>query len=151
MTDEFPGIASAETPSTHQRLFLRYFTAILIDLVVLNVFAEHWEQVVVDSFTLTVIAAILLQVLLKSTLALEHKISAYFRSQGGKSAKILRFFSAWTILFLSKFVMLGAINLTFGGSIRFEGPLHGVVAFIVVIFAMLAAEEAVVRLYRRLA
>ena len=32
------GVASAEIPSNRQRLFLRYFTAILIDLVVLNLF-----------------------------------------------------------------------------------------------------------------
>ena len=33
--------ASAETPSNKQRLFLRYYTGFLMDLVVLNLFAEY--------------------------------------------------------------------------------------------------------------
>ena len=41
MSTEIPGVAQALTPSTGQRLFLRYFTAILVDLVVLNVLAEY--------------------------------------------------------------------------------------------------------------
>jgi hypothetical protein len=38
--DEMKEIASAQTPSTKQQIFLRYFTAIMIDLTVLNLFAE---------------------------------------------------------------------------------------------------------------
>jgi hypothetical protein len=68
--------ASARIPSTKQLLFLRYFTAILIDLAVLNLFDEYWEHVVIDSFTISLIAALLLQVLLKITLALEHRAHA---------------------------------------------------------------------------
>ena len=62
----------------------------------------------------------------------------------------MRFVSAWAILFLSKFVILGAINFAFGDSIIFSGPLHGVVAFIVVVVVMLVAEESIVRFYNRL-
>ena len=54
MSSNFPEVASAEAMSTKQKLFLRYFTAILIDLLVLNLFAEHWHNVMVDSFTLSV-------------------------------------------------------------------------------------------------
>ena len=43
--------ASAETPSDAQRLFLRYFTGILIDLVVLNLFDEYSDQVTVSGNT----------------------------------------------------------------------------------------------------
>lgn len=150
MKGNFPEVASAEAISTKQRLFLRYFTAILIDLMVLNLFAEHWQYVMLDSFTLSLFAAVLLQALLKLTLAIENRVADYFNSKAGTLAKIMRFVSAWAILFLSKFVILGAIYFTFGDSIVFSGPLHGVVAFIVVVVVMLAAEEAIVRFYRRL-
>ena len=66
MSDEFPHIASAEIPSTNQKLFVRYFTAILTDLVVLNLFAEFWRHVVIDSFSIALLAAVLLQILLNS-------------------------------------------------------------------------------------
>ena len=147
----FPKVASAEVISTKQRLFLRYFTAILIDLVVLNLFAEYWRHVNVDSFTVSLLAAVLLQVLLKLTLVIEGHVASYFNSKAGLKARIMRFASAWAILFLSKFVILGAVYFAFGDSIVFGGPLHGVAAFILVVVVMLAAEEAIVRFYNRLA
>ena len=41
MPDDALMPASAIAPSNKQRLFMRYFTAILIDLVVLNLFVEY--------------------------------------------------------------------------------------------------------------
>lgn len=150
MNNDFSGVASAEYISSNQRLFLRYFTAILLDLVILNIFAEFWHHVTIHSFTISLCAAVLLQVLLKLTLAIEHRAASYFNSKEGTLARTMRFVSAWAILFLSKFVILGAINFAFGDSIIFSGPVHGVVAFIVVVVVMLVSEEAIVRFYNRL-
>ena len=75
--------ASAEAPSNRQRLFMRYFTAILIDLVVLNLFVEYSDKVFVDSFTTSLLAAVVLQVLLKLTLAVEHMVADYFKARPG--------------------------------------------------------------------
>jgi len=151
MTDQIHGVALTELPTTSQRLFVRYLMATLIDLTVLNLFDEYWQHVTVDSFTISIFAAVLLQVLLKATLALEHKVAAYFSSKPGGCAKFLRFFTAWLILFGSKFVMLEAIDIAFGDDVEFTGAFHGVVPFIVVVAVMLAAEEVTVRIYRRLA
>lgn len=142
--------ASAEAPSNKQRLFVRYFTAILIDLVVLNLFAEYTNKVLIDSFTMSLLAAVLLQILLKLTIALEHRVAAFFKARPGGFMKFMRFFCAWLILFGSKFVILEAISFAFGQSVRFEGAYHGIVTLIVVVIAMLVAEEAIVRLYRKL-
>jgi len=139
--------ASATIPSTRQLLFLRYFTAILIDLAVLNLFDEYWEHVVIDSFTISLVAALLLQVLLKVTLALEHRVADFFKARTGGMAKFMRYFSAWAILFGSKFVILEVVNRIFGKDVYFGGPLHGVLAFIAVIVVMLVAEEFIVRFY----
>ncbi len=151
MSQTIPGLASAEPLSTRQAVFLRYFTAILIDLVVLNLFAEYWDRVYLSSFSFSLVAAVLLQVLLKATLAVEHRIGEHFKDKSGGLAKFLRFFLAWLVLFGSKFVILWALELVVGDEIMFSGALHGVVAFIVVVMVMLAAEEMMVRFYRRLA
>jgi hypothetical protein len=151
MTEEIRGVALTDVPTNSQRVFVRYLMAILIDLTVINLFVEYWEHVSIDSFTISILAAILLQVLLKATLALEHRIALFFNRMSGAFARFLRLFCAWLVLFGSKFVMLGAINFAFGDLVLFTGPVHGVVAFIVVIIAMLAAEELIVRFYRRLA
>ncbi len=142
--------AIAQTPSNRQRLFVRYFTGILIDLTVLNLFVEYSELVDIDSFTISLFAAVLLQVLLKVTIALEHRVAAYYKAKPGGFAKFMRFCTAWLILFGSKFVILEALAFAFGDDVYFGGPWHGLVILIVVVVAMLIAEEAIVQLYRHL-
>ena len=139
------------TPSLRQRVFMRYLTATLVDLAVLNLFVEYWrEYVAADSFTITLLAAVLLQILLKLTIALEHRLAAFFNARPGGFNKFMRFFSAWLVLFGSKFVILEALALAFGDGLRFGGPFHGIVALIVVVVAMLVVEAALVKFYRRL-
>ena len=64
---------------------------------------------------------------------------------------MLRFFSAWAILFFSKLIILEAINYLFGDHIQFLGPWHGVVAFIVVVIGILVAEGIIRKIYKSLA
>lgn len=133
-----------------QHLFMRYFTAVLVDLVVLNLFDEYWHLIQIESFTISLFTAVVLQVLLQATLVVEHRIADYFKAQSGTAAKVKRIFASWFVLFASKFVILEAINLAFGDAVVFGGPAHGVVAFIAVVVVMVVAEQAVIRVYRAL-
>ena len=143
--------ASAEAPSNGQRLFVRYFTAILIDLLVLNLFVEYSENVTIDSFTTSLLAAVVLQVLLKLAIAVEHRVAEYFKAKKPSGfMTFCRFFFAWVVLFASKFVILEALTFAFGDNVRFDGVFHGIVTLIVVVVVMLVAEEVLVRIYRRL-
>jgi len=142
--------ASAVGPTDSQRLFVRYFTAVLIDLLVLNLFVEYSSKVSVDSFTTSLLAAVLLQILLKVTIAIEHRVGAYFKAKPGRLMTFLRYFCAWLVLFGSKFVILEALSFAFGDKVRFEGRFHGLLTLIVVVVVMLVAEEVIVRIYRRL-
>lgn len=139
------------TPSPRQRVFNRYLIATLIDLVVLNLFVEYLPQYVfANAFTTTLLAAVLFQVLLKLTIALEHRLAAYFNARQGGFAKFMRFFTAWVVLFGSKFVILEALAFAFSDDLRFGGPWHGIVALIAVVVAMLVVEAVLVMFYRRL-
>ena len=138
------------TPSMKQRAFLRYLTATLVDLVVLGLFAEYWEHVVVGSFSVMLLAAVLLQILLKLTIVLEHHVAAFFNARPGGFNKFMRFFTAWLILFGSKFAILEALAFAFGDRLRFGGPFHGIVVLIVVVVALLAVEAILVKVYRRM-
>ena len=149
--EEIPGIASTEIPTTRQRLYNRYLTATLIDLTVLNLFEEHSEWVVIESFLISLLAAIILQLLLKASLALEHQVAVYFGKKEGGFARFLRFFVAYLILVGSKFVMLGVLDFALGSEVEFTGPFHGVVIFVLVVIVMVVAEELAVRIYRLLA
>jgi hypothetical protein len=143
--------ATAQLPSDRQRLFLYYFTAALTDLVVLGLFDQYSDKVAVDSFSTMLLAAVVLQILLKLTIVVEHKILAKFEGRTGGLWKFSKFFTAWLILFGSKFVILEALDVAFGDSVRFEGAFHGIVWLIIVVVAMLLAEELVLRIYRKLA
>lgn len=143
--------AAAKIYSDRQRLFLLYFVGALVDLVVLGLFDEYSDKVWVDSFTTMLLAAVLLQLLLKATIAVEHKVAAYFKQKPGGFMKFMRFFCAWLVLFGSKFVILEALSFAFGSKVRFEGVFHGIVWLIIVVVTMVVAEEIVVRIYRKLA
>jgi len=153
MADKIHGFlpATYDPPTDRQRLFLRYFTGVLIDLTILNLFAEYWHAVYVSSFTVSLLAAILLQFLLKLTIWVEHHVAEWFKKKPGKHMVYLRYFGAWLVLFGSKFVILEAVSIVFQGRVAFEGPLHGIVALIVVAIAMVVVEELIVRVYRKIA
>ena len=138
------------TPSKRQRVFSRYLTATLVDLVVLGLFAEYWEYVTVNSFTIMLLAAVVLQILLKLTIVLEHRVAAFFNARPGGFNKFMRFFTAWLILFGSKFAILEALAFAFGDRLHFGGPFHGIVVLIVVVVALLVVEAAIVKIYRRM-
>ena len=136
-----------EPRSNHQQLFVYYTVAVLVDLTVLNLFNEFWEYVLIESFIISLFAAILLQALLRMTLVLEHRVSQKFTSQPGLKPKIYRFLSAWGIVFTSKIIILEAINLAFGDAVLFTGPIDGLVVFIVVVVAILLVEHLFKRIY----
>ena len=136
--------------TTPQAMFVSYTLFVLVDLTVLNVFDEYWELVTIESFTISLAAAFLLQVLLKLTIALEHKVADYFKGKEGTAPKVYRIVTSYGILVASKFVMLGAINAVLGARVHFGGAFHGVVAFVVVIIAILLAEGIMTKIYRML-
>ena len=143
--------AEATLPSDRQRLFVLFFTGTLIDLVLLGLFDEYSSHVYVDTFTTLVLAAIVLQILLKLTIVVEHRILRKFEGKTGGAWKALKFFVAWLILFGSKFVILEALSLAFDKDVHFTGVFHGLLWLILVAVTMVVVEELVARLYRRLA
>lgn len=143
--------AEATLPSDRQRLFVLFFTGTLIDLVVLGLFSEHTNKVYVASFTTALLAAVVLQALLKITIVAEHRVLALFKGKAGLGWTSMKFFVAWLILFGSKFVILEALSFAFEEDVHFEGIWHGIVWLIIVVVTMLIVEQLVVRLYRKLA
>src|ERR1700751_4347879 len=143
--------ATTVAPSDRQKLFLRHFTGALIDLAILGLFNEYSSKVHVYDFTTLLLAAILLQALLQLTIVAEHRILHLFDGKTGAAWKGAKYFTAWLILFGSKFVILEALSFVFGDKVRFEGAFHGIVWLIIVVVTMVVVEELVVRIYRRLA
>ena len=143
--------AEATLPSDRQRLFVLFLVGALVDLVILGLFDEFSSHVFVDGFATALLTAIVLQALLKATIVAEHRVLARFKGKTGAAWTAFKFFSAWLILFGSKFVILEALSLIFGDSVHFEGIWHGIVWLIIVVVTMVIVEELIVRFYRKLA
>lgn len=136
--------------SEKQELFVRYLTATLIDLVVLGLFAEYWDNVIVESFTTALVVAIILQVLLKVTIKIEHRVAKWFDSKTFKFKKFIKILTLWIVLFGAKILILELISLAFGDKMVFKGAWHGVIAFLVVVTVMLLMEQLAVKINKSL-
>jgi len=137
---------------SRQQLFIKYTLVVLIDLVVLGLFNQYWDFVYIETFTIALLTAILLQFLMQVAIKIEHIAADYlFGEKSGTHIKVLRAVSAWAIIFISKLVILEAINVSFGDSVVFSGPIHGLVAFLTVVIVIIIAEQSVAWIYRSLA
>ncbi len=112
------------TISKQQRTFASYATDVLIYVIVLNLFVEYVDAVVIDSFTISIFTAFVLKILLDLILGLEHRVSHYFAQRNRPLSKVLQVISAWAILFASKFLILEVIDLVFGDHVELGGFLQ---------------------------
>ncbi len=121
-------------------------TEILVYVVVLNLFVEYVHTVVIDSFSVSLVTAVLLWLMLHGIKRLEHRVAGYFRQKKGTVYRFLRYLSVWAILFVSKFVILEVVALLTAGRAAL-GHFFEVVGVIV---ALMAAEALLRWAYRRL-
>ncbi len=136
------------TFTKRQQIFLKYALLLLTDLIVLNLLSEYWELVFIESFSIALLTAILLQFMLQITIRIEHRVGLYFKAKEGKMVHFQRITAIWVILFASKLAILHTINLIFGDSVVFSGPIEGIVAFIAAVIVILAAEQGTRWLYK---
>ena len=151
MSQDTQSTQTSKSYSLKQLLFLKYTLVVLIDLAVLGLFNQYWDLVFIETFTIAIFTAMLLQLLMQIAIKIEHIAADYFF--GGKTGtriKVMRGVSAWAIIFVSKLVILEAISLSFGDSVVFSGPIHGLVSFLTVVIVIIIAEQAVMWIYRSL-
>ena len=132
--------------SPAQARFLTWVSAVLVDIVVLNLFVEFVHTIVIDSFSISILTAVLLKLMVDAVKGLEQSVSAYFAAREGAVWKAIRFLAVWLILFLSKFVILEAVNVVFGDHVE----LGSFIEIVGIIVTMLAANAALVAVYQSL-
>ncbi|MFZ3406990.1 hypothetical protein [Vibrio chagasii] len=103
-----------------------------------------WSWVSVDSLLLAAISAVIMAVVLKSSVAFEQWAANLCLGQR-TLPKVKRFFSSWFILIGSKVIAMGAIVLLFGERVEFAGPAGGVVAFYLTMISIVIIESLVVK------
>ena len=132
-----------EMPTRAQLVFFSWTQDVLIYIVVLNLFVEYVDAIVIDSFTISIFTAVLLKALLDVILGLEHRVAHYFEHRTGPLSKVLRVLSTWLILFASKFVILEIVDIVFGDHVE----LGGFITVLSLVLVMMIAREVVQRIF----
>ena len=138
---------AALTISASQLRFIGVVTNLLVNIVVLNLFVEYFENVVIDRFTISVLTAALLTALVWLITRLEERVHHFFFDEHeGAGSRVLGVVVIWAILFGSKFLILEVVNWVFGDHVEL-GKLLEVILLVV---AMLVANGVLQSIYRRL-
>jgi hypothetical protein len=116
---------------------------VFVYLVVLGLFIQWFPAVISESFTLALVTAVLLKAVLEVVLRVKKRIVGRIRhSHSG----LVRFVNAVALLFVlpgSKFVVLEAVALLFGGRV-YLGGFFQVTALIIVLMLVRGAVRRVV-------
>jgi len=115
---------------------------VLVYVVVLNLFVEYFPQVLTETFTLSLLTAVLLKGVLEVVVAAKNRVKARFRAASTLSGKVIAAVMLWVVLFGSKFLVLEAVNFVFGDSVS----LGGFFSVTLLILVLLLSRAAVQRL-----
>jgi hypothetical protein len=133
--------------SSRQLLFQELFIGTLIYSIVLGLFSDYTSIVYAKSFSWILFASIVLEVLTYLAFRLKGCIVRSLNNRKGKVYQILKFFSVWLIMFLSKFVFIGALDVIFGSYIRVNG-FFGILA---VVLCVTVIHKLAYKIFDRLA
>jgi hypothetical protein len=111
-------------------------------VVVLNLFVEYFPRVVSETFTLSLLTAVLLKGVLEVVVAAKSRVKDRFRSASTPIGKVVAAVMLWLVLFGSKFLVLELTNLVFGAAV----DLGGFLSVTLLIVALMLSRAAVRRL-----
>jgi hypothetical protein len=119
---------------------------LLAYIVVLNLFEEYVGNVVIDSFTISILTSIVLLVLLVIVQRFEHRVHGWFVVREGTVYRVLGPISVLSILFVSKLVILEVVDFIFGEHVE----LGHFVEVLVLVLLLILAQKAIVFVWKAL-
>lgn len=135
--------ASLVTITSRQRTFASWTSDVLIYTVVLNLFVEYRPAVIVESFTVSILTAVLFKVLLDLVMGLEGRVHGFFAAKEGAIYRVMGSASLFVILFFGKLLVLQAVHLVFGDAVE----LGSLAQEVVLILALMITREVFHRIY----
>jgi len=111
-------------------------------VVVLNLFVEYFPKVISETFTLSLLTAVLLKAVLEVVVVAKNRVKARFRQASTPVGKAAAAVLLWVVLVGSKFVVLEAVDLVFGTRVS----LGGFVPVTLLILVLLVSRLGVRRL-----
>lgn len=108
---------------------------VFVYIVVLNLAVEYLPSVISETFTLSILTAILLKAALEIVLALKRAILARFAGASIARQKLLWGAALWVLAAGSKFLVLELVALVFGDEVSLGGFLPVTVLVICLMLA----------------
>lgn len=118
---------------------------VFVYVVVLNLFVEYLPQVLSETFTLSLLTAVLMKGVLEIVVLAKNRVKAWFREAATPSGKVVAAVMLWGVLFGSKFLVLELVDLVFGSRVS----LGGFFSVTLLILTLLLSRAAVRRLLER--
>ena len=132
------------TVSRRQQVFAGAVLNVLVNVVVLNLFVEFADEVVIDSFVISVLTALLLTAMLAVLARFEHRIHHFFFEK--HSWRFAGVVTIWLVLFAGKLLILEVVNLVFGDHVS----LGHLLEVILIVVTMMVAGQLMQMIYDRL-
>ena len=134
------------TITEKQHRYVSWTTDVLVYIVVLNLFVEFVDAIVIDSFWISILTAVLLKALLDIVIRLEHRVGAFFEKREGALSRYLEITTKFLILFTSKLIILEVVDFVFGDHVS----LGHFIEVLTLIIAMMATKAIMVKFYQSL-
>ena len=117
---------------------------VFVYVVVLNLAVQHLPQVISESFSLSLLTALLLKVTLELVVLLKGRILTRLRAASTRRAKIAAGLTLWVVAAGSKVLVLNLVDLFFGSAVS----LGGFLSTTLLVLALLMSRTGVRRLLR---
>jgi hypothetical protein len=108
---------------------------VFVYVVVLNLFVEYLPQVLSETFTLSLLTAVLLKGVLEAVVAAKNGAKKRFRDASTPLGKVAAALLVWLVLFGSKFLVLEAVDLVFGSRVSLGGFFSVSLLIVVLVLA----------------
>jgi hypothetical protein len=125
-------VATYKPFTQKQLVFKELFVGTLIYAIVLGFLNDYTTVVRAKSFSTIFFSAIVLQILTMLAFKLKKFLVDWFKNKSGAAAKVGMFFSVWLVMFTSKFVFIGALDLIFASYIKVNG-FFGILLVVVLV------------------
>jgi hypothetical protein len=129
------------TVTRQQQVFTGAVLNVLVNVVVLNLFVEFADEVVIDSFWISVLTAVLLTTMIGFLARFEHRVHHYFFEK--HSWRFAGVVTIWVVLFGGKLVMLEVVDIVFGDHVS----LGHLLEVILIVVAMMIAGQLMEVIY----
>ena len=134
------------TMNRNQARFADWMADVLVYIVVLNLFVEYVDAIVIDSFTISIFTAILLKLMVDLLAGVEHRVLHFFQQREGTINRVLGGLSVFAILFLGKLLILEVVDIVFGDHVE----LGHFIDVVLLIIAMIASRLIVQKIFEGL-